>query len=253
MFAQERLDAIIELLQSQGKVWVKDLSKRYQVSEDAIRKDLKILENQGLMERTYGGGMLKKKIVEFTRVEDRNKLDNSSKKIIAKKAFELINKGETILLDISSTNMILAEMIRDKGLEITVISNSIDILYILSKNPKITVISPGGMYFHQAGGFVGSETINSIIKYNVQKAFIGSCGVDLDSKSITTFNVEDGNTKNAFIHCAKEVFLVMENKKFNSEGVYKFAHISDVHGIITEKEPVSMIVKKLNKLKIHII
>lgn len=253
MFAQERLDKISQLLHKDGKVWVKDLSKRYQVSEDAIRKDLKILENQGVMERTYGGGLLKKKIAEFTNMEDRNKADNKLKKIIAEKGFQLIKKGETILLDISSANMILAEMIRDSDLEITVLSNSIDILYILSKSRKTTVISPGGMYFHQAGGFVGSETINSIRKYNVQKAFIGSCGVDLDLQSITTFNVEDGNTKSAIIHCAREVFLVMENKKFNYDGIYTFAKIGEIDGIITEDKPSSLIQTKLEKLKIELI
>ncbi|MPW25672.1 DeoR family transcriptional regulator [Alkalibaculum sp. M08DMB] len=253
MFAQERLDSITQLLYKDGKVIVKDLSKKYQVSEDAIRKDLKILENQGIMERTYGGGILKKRIAEFTNVGDRNKKDKTVKNIIANKAFKLIKRGETILLDISSTNMILAEMIRDSEMEITVISNSIDILYILSKSSKITLISPGGMYFCQAGGFVGSETINSIRKYNVQKAFIGSCGVDLDLKSITTFNVEDGNTKNAFIHCGKEVFLVMENKKFNYDGIYKFANINQITGIITEGEPSNMILKKLNKNKINLL
>ena len=253
MFAQERLDMIIQLLHEEGKVKVKDLSKRFELSEDAIRKDLKILEKQGVMERIYGGGMLKKKIPKFQDVGERNQTDSLDKRRIATKALKMLNERETILLDISSINLILAEMIKESDLEITVLSNSIDILYILSKSTKATVISPGGMYFRQAGGFVGSETINSIKKYNVQKVFIGSCGVDLDAKSITTFNVEDGNTKSAFIQCAKEVYLVMENKKFNYDGIYKFDSIDHVNGIITEGKPIEVISKKLNKYKINII
>lgn len=253
MFAQERLDMIIQLLQEEGKVKVKDLSNRFELTEDAIRKDLKVLEKQGLIERIYGGGILKKKIPPFQDVAERNQTDSLDKRTIAQKSFKMLNEKETILLDISSINLILAEMIKESDLEIIVISNSIDILYVLSKSKKATIISPGGMYFKQAGGFVGSETIHSIQKYNVQKVFIGSCGVDLDAKSITTFNVEDGNTKRAFIECAKEVYLVMENKKFNYDGIYKFDSIDHVDGIITEGKPIEVISKKINKHKINII
>ncbi|NTW72726.1 MAG: DeoR/GlpR transcriptional regulator [Eubacteriaceae bacterium] len=254
MFAQERLDNIYQMISLHGKVFVKDLSEKFGVSEDAIRKDLKILEKQGIIQRTYGGAMLKKQLVSFSAVNERT-TENAlpAKKKIAEKAFSLLKPQETVLLDISSINMLLAEMIRDSRLEITVISNSIDILYILSKSKSTTLISPGGMYFHEAGGFVGSETIDSIKKYNVQKAFIGSCGIDLDTGTLTTFNVEDGNTKREFIRCGRDVYLVMENRKFFYEGIYKFADLTDINTIITEEPPAKNIAAHLKKLKVNIL
>ncbi|HAE61212.1 MAG TPA: DeoR/GlpR transcriptional regulator [Eubacteriaceae bacterium] len=254
MFAQERLDSIYQKVCQDGKVFVKKLSEDFKISEDAIRKDLKILEKQGVIQRTYGGAILKKQLVSFSTVNDRKDPSvRPTKKIIAQKAFDALRKNETIILDISTTNMVLAEMIRDSGLELTVISNSIDILYILSKSKAVTLISPGGMFFSDAGGFVGSETIESIKKYNVQKVFIGSCGIDLETGSLTTFNVEDGNTKRAFINAAREVFLVMENKKFFYEGIYKFADLSQIDTVVTEETPSKTIQNRLKKSKIKIL
>ncbi|HCX65372.1 MAG TPA: DeoR/GlpR transcriptional regulator, partial [Eubacteriaceae bacterium] len=248
MFAQERLRAITEILHTEKKVLVKNLSKKFNISEDAIRKDLKLLENQGILKRTYGGGILEKQTPAFEKVAERNAHNYDKKEQIAEKAFSMLQNKETILLDISSTNLILAQKIVQSDLSLTVISNSIDILHALSKDEKTTLISLGGMYFQLAGGFVGSETIDSVQKYNVQKTFLGSCGVDLKTKSLTTFNVEDGNTKRAFMESGRDVYLVMESKKFHYDGIYKFASVDQLTGIILDEKPSDAIEKQLAKL-----
>ncbi len=253
MLPKERLDKIMEILYEDGRIVVKDLSKMFNVSEDAIRKDLKLLENDKLIERIYGGAILKKQIPQFTMVGERKEENLKDKRKIAQKAFSLIKDKETIFLDISSINIILSQMLAESRLEITVISNSIDILYNLSGKSNIQVICPGGILYQNVGGFVGSATIEAIEKYKAQKVFIGSCGVDIKENSISTFNIEDGNTKKAIIDIGKEVILVMENIKFFYEGTYKFAHINQVHTIITEEEPSQAIVSKLNKYKINIV
>lgn len=253
MFAKERLDKILEILSSDGKVVVKELSHLFNVSDDAIRKDLKLLENKGLLERTYGGGILKKKIPKFIKVEKRLEHNIEGKRKIANKAFELLNNGETIFLDISSVNIILAEKIAKSHLDITVISNSIDILHTLSVNSRIQIISPGGILHQNVGGFVGSAAIESISKYTVQKAFIGSCGVDVSNNSVTTFNVEDGNTKKAIIKSGKEVILIMESSKFFYDGVYKFSNLNDIDTIITDNKLSNNIMSRLEKCKVMVI
>jgi len=156
-------------------------------------------------------------------------------------------------LDISSINLLLAERIAQSSLQITVISNALDILKILAQNQNIKIICPGGLYDHSLDGFVGSATIEAISNYIVQKSFIGSCGVDLINRAVTTFNVEDGNTKKAMIRSAKEVILVMENKKFFYDGIYKFAELPAIDTIITEKEPSEEIISKLAKDRVRII
>lgn len=255
MFAEERLEKIIDILYRDGKVVVKDLSKQFGISQDAIRKDLKVLEKKGFIERTYGGAILRNQIPRLTRVEERLKEDVEEKRIIAEKILGLLKDGDTIFLDISSINILLAEMLSQSRLNITVISNCINVIYILSKaqNRNITLIVPEGIYDRDAGGFTGSSTIESIKKFRAQKVFIGSCGVDIKDRKISTFNMEDGNTKKAIMDIGKEVFLVMENKKFFYDGIFRFADIEDIDTIITEKKPNDEILQTLKKQGIQII
>jgi DeoR/GlpR family transcriptional regulator of sugar metabolism len=255
MFAEERLEKIIDILYKDGKVVVKDLSKQFGISQDAIRKDLKVLEKKGFIERTYGGAILKNQIPRLTRVEERLKEDVEEKRIVAEKILKLLKDGDTIFLDISSINILLAEMLGQSRLNITVISNCINVIYILSKaqNKNITLIVPEGIYDRDAGGFTGSSTIESIKKFRAQKVFIGSCGVDIKDRKISTFNMEDGNTKKAIMDIGKEVFLVMENKKFFYDGIFRFADIEDIDTIITEKRPNDEILQILKKQGIQII
>ncbi|MTI47538.1 DeoR/GlpR family DNA-binding transcription regulator [Sporosalibacterium faouarense] len=253
MFAKERLDKIVQILTREGKVVVKKLSEKFEVSEDAIRKDLKILENEGILERTYGGGILKKKFPQLIKVNERKKYNYAAKNKIAEKAFSTLESGETIFLDISSTNMILAEKIANSNIKLTVITNSIDILPILCNNKDISIICPGGILYQEMEGFVGSATIESISKYTVQKSFIGSCGIDLANKSVTTISVEDGNTKKAIIRSSKEVLLVMENRKFFYDGIYRFADVTDIDTIITEEKPSEAILESLKKYRVKLL
>ena len=96
MFTEERHVAIEQCLREKGKVKVKELSEKFQVSEDCIRKDLKTLENAGRLKRTYGGAILSQDYPLERDVIDRRNYHLDKKKIIAEKAVKLINSNETI-------------------------------------------------------------------------------------------------------------------------------------------------------------
>ncbi|GAA0743012.1 DeoR/GlpR family DNA-binding transcription regulator [Clostridium oceanicum] len=253
MFAQERLDTILNILNKEGKVVVKDLSSKFKVTEDCIRKDLKNLENQNLIKRTYGGAVPIRESAHNEKIENRININVESKKIIAQKAFNLINENETIFLDISTTNILLADMLAKSNKKITVITNMIDIVKTFSINNNIKVVCTGGTFSNELDGFTGSMTIENILKYRVNKAFIGSCGVNIFDKSITTFDVEDGNTKKSIINIGNHVYLVMENKKFYFDGVYNFANLFNINTIITENTPDESILEVLKETNTKIL
>ncbi|GAA0180230.1 DeoR/GlpR family DNA-binding transcription regulator [Clostridium sediminicola] len=253
MFAQERLDEIMNELNKDGKIIVKELSEKFQVTEDCIRKDLKNLEKKGLIKRTYGGAMLIRNAAHENPIVSRKKLDLDAKKKIAQKVFELIEDMDNIFLDISTTNILLAQLIAESNKKVTIITNMFDIVNVFSKNSNVTVICTGGVFNNELNGFVGSSAIERIKKFKVDKAFIGSCGVNLFDKSITTFQMEDGNTKTAIINAGKKVYLVMESKKFYIDGTYKFAEVYDVDGIIVDEVPDENVVSSLKELDIELI
>lgn len=247
MFAEERIDAIVNILNNEGKVLVKDLSLKFNVTEDCIRKDLRILETSDIIKRTYGGAVLKRKKADYENIEIRKDKDVDNKRLIAKKAFELLEDNETIFLDISTTNILLAKIIAESNKRITVVSNMMDIILAL-KNSAVKTICIGGVLSNELDGFVGSSAIENIDKYKFDKVFIGSCGVNIYDKTISTFDVEDGNTKRSIINSGKKVYIVMENKKFYYDGVYKFADISEIDNIITEKEPSKSVTENIGDI-----
>ncbi len=237
MFTEERLDAIIQCLHQDGKVRVKNLSEQFQVTEDCIRKDLKVLENSGKLKRTYGGAILSQDYPLERDVIDRRTYNEDKKIIIAKKAADLIKDHETIFLDISTTNIKLAEILVETRKRLVVVSNMIDILQILAKSSTITPIGTGGTMYRTVNGFMGAATIEVIKQYSFDRAFIGSCGVDMVDQSITTLGVEDGLTKKAALQSSRHKYVVMERDKFYFNDSYKFAHFDDINGIITDETP----------------
>lgn len=180
MFAQERYDKIMEILHKEGKLIAKDLSNKSNVTEDCIRKDLKLLEKNGFLQRTYGGAVPLTKSAPNEAIELRRSINIPSKQIIAKKVVDIINENETIFLDISSTNILLAEELSKSKKKLTVLTNMVDIVSVLGKpGNNINVICTGGVLNKDLDGFTGSMTIEIICNYKPTKCFIGSCGVNI--------------------------------------------------------------------------
>lgn len=253
MFAEERLQEILKILRAEGKLKVKDLSNKFDVTEDCIRKDLRVLEKQGHLKRTYGGAVQIRESALEHDVLVRKNVDTSKKNIIAMKAFDIIQDWETVFLDISTTNILLSKLLAKSKKRLTVVTNMLEIINILSKENNITVISPGGILNKSLEGFTGISAIEFISKYKFDRTFIGSCGVDVYDRSITTFEIEDGITKKAAMESGKKNYIVMESRKFYSDGNYKFAAVDDIDCIITDEMPADEIRAILDEFSVEII
>ena len=253
MFTEERQSAILLCLQDKGKVKVKNLSEKFQVSEDCIRKDLKTLENAGKLKRTYGGAIMSQDYPLQRNVIDRRNYHLDKKKIIAEKAMGLIKDNETIFIDISTTNIELAKLIAASRRRMVVVSNMIDILQILVQNPNVTVIGTGGTMYQGVNGFMGAATIEVLKQYSFDRAFLGSCGVDMVDLTVTTLGVEDGLTKKAVIQSSRHKYVVMEKEKFYFNDSYKFAHFDDISGIVTDEFPDDTIVSTLERAGVKLL
>ena len=235
MFLDERREKILEILHKNGKVFVKDLAETFSVGEGMIRKDLQALEKENKLKRTYGGAIVKNELVHRTTLNERIAEANVEKEIIAEKLFNIVEEGDTIFLDISSTNYILAKKLAQSKKEVLIITNMPNTLAFFSENDNLSVILIGGTYNKKIGGTVGSEAIKAISDFKIDKAFIGSCGINFESFRVTNFDLEDGNTKKAVISLSNEKYLIAESKKFDIEGFFCFANLKDFDYIVTEK------------------
>lgn len=252
MFPQERMNQIIQILKDEGRVRVKDLSQQFGMSEDAIRKDLQALEKEGILERTYGGGILKTLPVEIQSIDARRSTLSADQHIIAKKAMELIEPNDVIFIDISSTTLALAEELVHYQSPLTVVTNDLEILYRLCRNQNLRMVCPGGVYNQDEGGFTGTETMENLTRIRVNKIFMSTCGIPADL-GIMTYNIDDGNTKRVLLSIARKKILLVETKKFHSSGLYQFANLKDFDCMIVEKELEPEIKKQIAELPIQVI
>lgn len=155
MFVEERQMQILEELQQNGKVRVKDLSEKFSVTEDLIRKDLHTLEDAGKLKRIYGGAIVLKKNVHREVAAQRKNVNTESKKHIALKAYSLIKPGTIIFLDISTTSVQLAQLIAQNNLPVTVVSNMLEVVSVLAHS-EVNTIMIGGELDYGRDGMIGT-------------------------------------------------------------------------------------------------
>jgi len=253
MFIEERHKHILDILQKEGKVLVKDLSTQFQVSESMIRKDLQVLEKDNLLQRTYGGAInMKRTIVHNESLFKRVEIDTDLKDIIAKKAYEQINEGDTIFLDASSISYFLTKLLIENDKNVTLITNMVEISSMIQLNLRMHVIFIGGDYNPLVGGNIGSHSIEQIKLYRCNKAFIGCNGIDLRDGSISTGLSEDAGTKKAIMSISKELYLMAPSERFNLDGIINFSNITDFYSIITEAPLSNTIMSLLEQYNVRL-
>ncbi|WP_123053695.1 DeoR/GlpR family DNA-binding transcription regulator [Clostridium sp. JN-1] len=253
MFIEERHKHILDLLERDGRVLVKDLSTQFQVSESMIRKDLQVLEKKNLLQRTYGGAInIKRTIVNAETLFKRVEKNTDLKKLIAKKAYKLIKDNDTIFLDASSISYFLTKLLIKNNRNINLITNMVEISSLLHLDLKMNVIFIGGDYNTFVGGNIGSHSIEQIKLYSCNKAFIGCSGINLANGTISSSISEDAGTKKAIMSISKELYLIATNERFNLDGIFNFSNISDFHSIITETKPNNAIMTLLEQYDINL-
>ena len=254
MFIQERYTYILDILEKEGKVLVKDLSIQFKVSESMIRKDLQVLEKRDLLQRTYGGAInIKRTIVVSESFYSRVEKNTQSKEIIANKSFNLIKENDTIFLDASTISYTIAKLLIKSNKNMTIITNMFEISSMIMVDSNIHFIFIGGDYNTIVGGSIGSHSIDQIKLYRCNKAFIGCSGVDLSDGNISAGISEDANTKKAIMSISKEPYLMALNERFSMDGIFNFSNIMEFNSIITEVSPNKTIISILQQYDINLI
>ncbi|WP_031585386.1 DeoR/GlpR family DNA-binding transcription regulator [Selenomonas bovis] len=253
MFLEERQEAILNLLSRDGKVRVKDLSEMFKVTEDCIRKDLGALEKQGKLKRTYGGAVVRRENLHMLEVSKHRNTDVEAKRRIAQAAVKLIHEKDMVFLDISTSNLAIAELLMKTDREMTVVTNMIDILVVLARNPKIRLVFAGGKINKSRDGFWGGMTLDFISRLKPDIAFVGAVGVDVKENSVSTYDIEDGINKAAIVRVSKRAYVVAEARKLSSDGNYNYTSLDTLSGLITDSKPAEDICEAAEDYGVEII
>lgn len=230
---KNRKNEILKLLLRKGQVNVKELSSLFSISEVSIRKDLSDLEKEGKLKRIHGGAVLIKNKFSCIDLENRKNNFPKEKHIIAEKIFQLIENENTIFLDSSTINIIVAKLLSFSNKKINVITNMLEIMNILYTHPSIELFSLSGFFSKTSGGFVSVDSKAELEKLNIDKAFIGCSGMDINKGTISTHSMVEGEMKKTAALTAKESFIILESNKFNTYDFYNFIKLEEISNIIS--------------------
>ncbi len=235
MLAIERRNKILAMLQRDSRVVVSDLSVSFNVTEETIRRDLEKLEKEGFAKKTYGGAIINESLNVDLPYTVRKKANVSNKQYIAEIISSMIEDGDHIMMDASSTAVYVAKHLKTKK-NITIITNSIEILLELSEVTGWKVLSTGGTLREGSLSLVGYQAEKMLTNYHVDKAIISCKGIDLE-KGITDSNEMDAQIKKLMFESANTRILAADNSKFNKISFTKIGDLEDIDIMITDTEP----------------
>lgn len=248
MFNEERYRYILDQLEQNGKVLVKDLSQVFRMSESMVRKDLQTLEKMNLLKRTYGGAInVNHTITPCTSLSTRTRQNIDMKVQVAQKVCEVILEHETIFLDASSISFMVAKQLIELNLTLTVITNMLAIASLVPEKTALQFIFIGGDFNTYVGGSIGSYANEQIRQYRCSKAFLGCCGLNLKDGSISTGFSEDATTKKTILSISDENYLLLLNEKFEQHASFIFSQLTDYHGMISDSLPDASIQEKIKE------
>ena len=235
MLAIERKREILARLNSDGKVIVSELARDFGVTEETIRRDLEKLDREGLASKTYGGAVSNRPAATDLPYNVREGVNVEEKQAIAEKICDLIQDGERIMLDSSSTALYVIKKIKEKK-NLTVITNSLKILLELADKKDWTVLSTGGALKKGALSLMGSSAEKMINSYHVDTAICSCKGLDM-TLGITDSNENDCLIKQAMINSAERRILAIDSEKFDKKSFVKVCDMSEIDVIVTDTEP----------------
>ena len=253
MFMEERQAKILELLERNGKVLVKELAETFGVTEDSIRKDLGALETEGQLKRTYGGAVAIKEKLHVAEANKRRISDVEAKRKIAAVAVKLMTPQDLIFLDTSTISIAIAEILSKSETEYKILTNMVDVLVLLARNPKINLIFAGGQINKSRDGFFDGLNLEFMAHFRPTLAFIGVVAVDIEKNALFTNDSNTGMHKRKMIEISQNIYVIAESRKLGTEASFNFATLNKVRGLITESIPSEKILADAEKMKLKII
>lgn len=210
MFAEERQAQICALLEENHMVRATDLTRKFQVSLETIRRDLCALECQGLLRRVHGGAMQVRERTTFFDFTARLQVQNSQKRSIAGCAIKQIAEGDVIALDGGTTTLEMAKILPQHFQHLTVITNSIPVLTVLTEGSSFQVVVPGGQLAFSERTLYGDMALEQLKKFHADKAFLSPSGVSLEA-GFTDYHLDLIRLQQGYISISDRIIMLADS------------------------------------------
>lgn len=225
---------ILEIAKAEGRVLVDDLSARFSVTPQTIRKDLNDLCEARSLTRIHGGALFPSG-TENVKYEARRSIAAAEKQAIGKAAAALIPDKASLFINIGTTTEAVGEALSSHH-ELMVITNNINVANRLRIFPAIEVVIAGGVVRGSDGGIVGEAAVDFFRQFKVDFAVIGASAIDADG-ALLDYDFREVKVAQAIIANARHVILVADSTKFERTAPVRIGHLSQVHTFITDHCP----------------
>jgi DeoR/GlpR family transcriptional regulator of sugar metabolism len=243
VFARERQEHIVRIVEEHGRARVGDLASRFRVSTVTIRKDLVVLEGEHRIVRTHGGAIAVDRSRPELSFDIRERLQADEKQLIGAAGAALVQDGESIVMDASTSALSVARNLKARGgwSQLTVITNGLRLASELAGHPGIVVLMLGGRVRWEALSVVGQLGDGLFSRINVQKAFLGAAGFTRES-GLADATEEEAQIKRAMVLAAREVIAIVDHTKWERAAFATFCATDQIGMVITDElAPASMV------------
>jgi DeoR/GlpR family transcriptional regulator of sugar metabolism len=230
--ASDRMNHVLELLETRDAVTVTELAHRFAVSEVTIRNDLGQLAGQGLVARIRGGARALQRGQSEVAFDVRLRVQDEAKRAIARAAAAMVGDGEAIALDSSTTAYYIALELREKQ-ELVVVTNGLRVASALADAAGVSVIVPGGMLRLAAMSLVGDFASAVLRTTSIGKGFFGARGVNLD-RGLMDLNPEEVRIKREMAEVCERVIGVFDHTKWRKKALLSFVPTQRIGAIVTD-------------------
>jgi DeoR/GlpR family transcriptional regulator of sugar metabolism len=235
VFAAERRQLILEMVRANGAVSLRELARVVQTSEVTVRRDVRALEAEGLLDRRHGGAVLPGGFTRESGFPQKSHLATAEKTAIADLAAGLVEEGEAIVVGAGTTTQELARRLaRVPGL--TVVTNSLLVAQALAHANRVEVVMTGGTLRGSNYALVGSGAEQSLQGLRVSRAFLSGSGLTAE-RGLSTSNMLSASVDRALVQAAAEVVVLADHTKLGTDTMFQTVPTDLITRLVTDEPP----------------
>ena len=234
MFAAERQRIIEEIVRRDGAVTIRELAERVQASEVTVRRDLRSLEDAGLVRRQHGGAMAIAEQSAEPTYADKRRAAGREKAAIARTAAGFVRDGDAIVIGAGTTTMALAGELLERS-ELTVMTNSLLVAQVFADSPRVEVLLTGGMLRGSILAMVGESAERALAGLRVDITFLSGNGLSAEN-GLSTPHPLVASIDRAMAAAARQVVVVADHTKFRRDSVVQTVATEQMAHLVTDDQ-----------------
>lgn len=232
MLVEERRSRLLELVRLRGFASLPELAGELAVSESTVRRDLDYLEETGEARRTHGGVLYTGPSPKLPHFDERQAMNWEKKRQIARRAADLIEEGDTVLLDGGSTTYELARLLVGRALQI--VTNSLPVANLFTSSDRADLVFVGGYVHTRTGVTIGPYADHMLSDLNVRLAVLSIAGAN--ERGYYNSNLLLVETERAMMRSADEVVVVADSTKFGRSSLAHLCELGEVDSLVVDSE-----------------